>query len=102
MNYPEFQIKYDILFTAIVAAVTFSGLIVPVFIESGLFVLLLQLSSALGLICVMAYVFTATLFLEACSAKNDISANRYKVAAKIFQWASILISTAVIILFTTL
>jgi len=94
------QIQYDILLTKIISIAIFTGLIVSVFHAQSIYVLLLQISSVIGVFCLMGYLFMATMFLNACSVKNDTLANRFKMAATCFQWASALMSSVVTILLT--
>jgi len=98
--FQETQARYDLLLTKALFGMCAAGIIIPIFHEHSIFVLLLQLAGAVGIFCLIGYLIFITLFLESCVNSKEIKADRLRIGAKCCQWASMLLSSAVIILLT--
>ena len=100
MNTQEIQIKYDILQTAILAAINIVVMTLAfIFAESMQYAGLLRVCSGVAIAVILAYLVLASLFVEACSTPDNPWINPLNMAAKTCQWLSMIISSAVIIFF---
>lgn len=100
MTKEDIHTRYDTLLAGLLFTVSVLGVIMAAFGDPSLLKVWLQVVSGIGMACLVGYLLLATLFLDACSNGDDTKANRLQIAAKCFQWASMLISLVVIILLT--
>lgn len=99
MKTENLQSQYDILLAGLLFAVSVFGMATAGLGDPSLLInLFLRVISGAGMACILFYLLTVTLFLNACANGADTEANQFKTTAKCLQWASMLISLAVIIL----
>lgn len=98
MTKEDIQTRYDTLLAGILFTVPLLGMCTALLGDLSPLFDALQIISGVGMASLLMYVLLATLFLDACVSESSVRANRLHMAAKCFQWVSMLISLAIIIL----